>query len=84
MLLLAKSNCPFFILCLNQSKEADLQAIEQVLSDAELNSVRFREWKEANAPLVQEICAKHSQEVAAEPTQAAATVIAAPVVETSL
>ncbi|XP_073340295.1 interactor protein for cytohesin exchange factors 1 isoform X2 [Pagrus major] len=67
-----------------KSKEADLQAIEQVLSDPELNSDKFREWKEANAPLVQEICVKQDQQVASEATKAAASVIAAPVVETSL
>uniref|UniRef100_UPI0037E96E38 interactor protein for cytohesin exchange factors 1 n=1 Tax=Semicossyphus pulcher TaxID=241346 RepID=UPI0037E96E38 len=67
-----------------KSKEADLQAIEQVLSDPELTSVKFREWKEANAPLVQEICVKRDQQVASESTKAAAPDIAAPVVETSL
>lgn len=67
-----------------QSKEADLQAIEQVLSDPELTSDKFREWKEANVPLVQEICAKQDQQVAAEAMKAAASLSAAPVVETSL
>lgn len=67
-----------------KSKEADLQAIEQVLSDPGLTSDKFREWKEANATLVQEICAKQDQQVASEATKAAASVIAAPVVETSL
>lgn len=66
-----------------QSKEADLQAIEQVLSDPELTSDKFREWKEANVPLVQEICAKQDQQVAPDATKAAASVTAAPV-ETSL
>ena len=74
----------FFALFLTQSKEADLQAIEQVLSNPELNSDKFREWKDANAPLVQEICVKQDQQVASEATKAAASVIAAPVVETSL
>lgn len=67
-----------------KSKEADLQAIEQVLSDQGLTSDKFREWKEANVPLVQEICVKQDQQVASEATRAAASVIAAPVVETSL
>uniref|UniRef100_A0A7N6F5T2 Cnksr family member 3 n=1 Tax=Anabas testudineus TaxID=64144 RepID=A0A7N6F5T2_ANATE len=67
-----------------KSKEADLQAIEQVLSYPELTSGKFREWKEANAPLVQEICVKLDQQVAPEATKAAAPVTAAPVVETSL
>ncbi|KAM9842812.1 CNK3/IPCEF1 fusion protein-like [Aulostomus maculatus] len=67
-----------------KSKEVDLQAIEQVLSDPELTSLKFREWKEANAPLVQEICANNNQQVEPESTQAAASVIAVPVVETSL
>lgn len=75
----------FFALSfLAQSKEADLQAIEQVLSDPELTSDKFREWKEANAPLLQEICVKETQQVATEATKAAASVIAAPLVETSL
>lgn len=67
-----------------QSKEADLQAIEQVLLDPALTSVKFREWKEANSPLVQEICVKADQQVALDNAQAAASVIAAPVVETSI
>nr|XP_020464412.1 interactor protein for cytohesin exchange factors 1 isoform X2 [Monopterus albus] len=67
-----------------KSKEADLQAIEQVLSDPELTSDKFRVWKEANAPLVQEICVQVDHQVAAEATKAAASVNAAPVVETSL
>ncbi|XP_059209336.1 interactor protein for cytohesin exchange factors 1 isoform X2 [Centropristis striata] len=67
-----------------KSKEADLQAIEQVLSDPGLTSNKFREWKEANGPLVQEICVKQNQKGASEATKAAASVIAAPVVETSL
>ncbi|AWP16719.1 putative connector enhancer of kinase suppressor of ras 2 [Scophthalmus maximus] len=67
-----------------KSKEADLQVIEQVLLDQELTSHKFREWKEAHAPLVQEICVKQSQQVAPEATRAAASVSAAPVVETSL
>lgn len=69
---------------LGQSKEADLQAIEQVLADPQLTSVRFKEWKEANAPLVHEICVKYDQQGASEATKAAAPAIAAPVVETSL
>lgn len=67
-----------------QSKEADLQAIEQVLSEQELTSHKFKEWKEANAPLVQEICVKQVQQGAQEDKRAAASVSAAPVVETSL
>ncbi|XP_026155218.2 connector enhancer of kinase suppressor of ras 3 [Mastacembelus armatus] len=67
-----------------KSKEADLQAIEQVLSDTKLTSNKFREWKEANLPLVQEICVKPDQQVASQATKAAASVTAAPVIETSL
>lgn len=55
-----------------KSKEADLLTIEQILSDPELTSDKFRKWKEANAPLVQEISVKM---VASEATK---------VVETSL
>ncbi|XP_028293367.1 connector enhancer of kinase suppressor of ras 3 isoform X2 [Gouania willdenowi] len=67
-----------------KSKEADLQAIEQVLSDPELSSEKFRLWKEANAPLMQEICVKLNQQVAPDNTKPAASETAAPVVETSL
>lgn len=77
---------------LHKSKEADLQVIDQVLSDPELTSDQFREWKEANAPLIQDICPKHDQQAAPEdeaPTTEAATTetasaVAAPLVETSL
>nr|XP_049597248.1 connector enhancer of kinase suppressor of ras 3 isoform X2 [Syngnathus scovelli] len=64
-----------------KSKQADLQALEQVLSDTELTSVKFREWKEANGPLVQEICVPNDQHV--EASQDGAMAIAAPVAESS-
>ncbi|XP_034714025.1 interactor protein for cytohesin exchange factors 1-like isoform X2 [Etheostoma cragini] len=67
-----------------KSKEADLQAIEQVLSDPGLTSGKFREWKGANVPLVKDIRIKQDQQVASKAIKAAASVIAAPVVETSL
>lgn len=67
-----------------KSKEADLQAIEQVLSDPELTSCKFRQWKEANTPLVEEICAKKIPQGASESTKAEASVVAAPLAETSL
>jgi hypothetical protein len=71
--------------------------MDQVLSDSELTSNRFREWKEANAQLIQEINLKQDQQVAPEneaptiekaTTEAATTetasAVAAPLVETSL
>ncbi|XP_014911793.1 interactor protein for cytohesin exchange factors 1 isoform X1 [Poecilia latipinna] len=67
-----------------KSKEADLQAIEQVLSDPELTSDKFREWKEANMPLMVEICVKDDHKGAPEAVTAAASVTPAPVAETSL
>lgn len=67
-----------------QSKEADLQAIEQVLSDPELTADKFREWKEANVPLVQEIYANRKQQVAAESTKGATSLGGASVVESSV
>lgn len=67
-----------------KAKEADLQVIEQVLLDPELTSDKFKEWKEANAPLVHEICSKDDQQVAPEDVHAVPKVISAPVVETSL
>lgn len=67
-----------------QSKEADLQAIEHVLSDPELTADKFREWKEANVPLVQEIYANRKQQVATESTEGAVSLGGASVVESSL
>uniref|UniRef100_A0A087XE03 Connector enhancer of kinase suppressor of ras 3 n=1 Tax=Poecilia formosa TaxID=48698 RepID=A0A087XE03_POEFO len=67
-----------------KSKEADLQAIEQVLSDPELTSDKFREWKEANMPLMVEICVKDDHKGAPDAVTAAASVTPAPVAETSL
>lgn len=57
-----------------QSKEADLQVIEQVLSDPELTADKFREWKEANVPLVQEIYAHRKRQMAAESMKGASVV----------
>lgn len=78
--------------CLFQSKEADLQVIEQILTDQALTADKFRGWKVANVALVQDICARQGQQVAAEAGEAAAALGeaaaalggAAPVVETSL
>ncbi|XP_061897104.1 connector enhancer of kinase suppressor of ras 3-like isoform X1 [Entelurus aequoreus] len=67
-----------------KSKQADLQALDQVLSNPELTSVRFREWKEANAPLVYEICVQSDQQAASDAPQDAEAAIAVPVAETSL
>ncbi|XP_014864184.1 PREDICTED: interactor protein for cytohesin exchange factors 1-like isoform X1 [Poecilia mexicana] len=67
-----------------KSKEADLQAIEQVLSDPKLTSDKFREWKEANMPLMVEICVKDDHKGAPDAVTAAASVTPAPVAETSL
>lgn len=68
-----------------QSKEADLQAIEQVLSDPQLTAGKFREWKEANVPLVQEIYTQRKRQVAAESMkEGAVTLAGASVVESSL
>lgn len=84
-LLLINFPCLFLWCCLlTQSKEADLQAIEQVLTDQALTSEKFREWKEANVSLVQEICVTQDQQVASEARKAVASVTAAPEVETSL
>ncbi|XP_034050684.1 interactor protein for cytohesin exchange factors 1 [Thalassophryne amazonica] len=69
-----------------KSKEADLQAIEQVLSDPELTSDKFRQWKEAHAVLVQEICPKTEQQEATETTKApsSSSSVVSAAVETSL
>ncbi|XP_077476915.1 connector enhancer of kinase suppressor of ras 3 [Stigmatopora argus] len=67
-----------------KSKQADLQALEQVLLQPELTSARFREWKEANGSLVQEICVTNDQLVESETSQDATVSSADPVAETSL
>ena len=62
-----------------------MQTLEQVLADPELTSDRFREWKEANTPLLQDICQSHGpQRAAEEHAPAAAAAIYVPLVETSL
>lgn len=58
--------------------------IEQILKDEALTADRFRGWKEANVALVQDICARQGQQVAAEGGEAAAPLGAASVAETSL
>ncbi|XP_051510808.1 interactor protein for cytohesin exchange factors 1 isoform X2 [Myxocyprinus asiaticus] len=42
-----------------KAKEADLQAIEQVLSEHSLNASKYRQWRDANVILLQEIGEKH-------------------------
>ncbi|KAG9336116.1 hypothetical protein JZ751_002463 [Albula glossodonta] len=42
------------------AKEADLLTIEQLLSDSGLTSQKYREWKEANAQLLQEALQRNS------------------------
>lgn len=83
------STCCIIIFCLFvcfllQSKEADLQAIEQVLSNPELTSDKFRQWKEANALLIHEICLKDDHEEAPEAVEAAEPIVDVPFSETSL
>lgn len=77
-------SCFSFFFFFLQSKEADLQAIEQVLSDPELTADKFREWKEANVPLVQEIYANRKRQVAAESAKGAVSLGGASVVESSI
>ncbi|KAI1895841.1 hypothetical protein AGOR_G00110920 [Albula goreensis] len=43
-----------------KAKEADLLTIEQLLSDSGLTSQKYREWKEANAQLLQEVLQRNS------------------------
>ncbi|KAJ8290579.1 hypothetical protein GJAV_G00014820 [Gymnothorax javanicus] len=42
-----------------KAKEADLLTIEQLLSDLNLTSQKYREWKEANVQLLQDIFQRH-------------------------
>lgn len=67
-----------------KSKEADLQILEQLLADPQLTSEKFRQWKEANAPLMQEICGKGDQQVTPEDTNSETSEVSSPLVETSL
>lgn len=67
-----------------KSKEADLQVLEQLLADPQLNSEKFREWKEANAPLMQDICGKSDQQMTPEDTNSESSEASIPLVETSL
>ncbi|KAL2099129.1 hypothetical protein ACEWY4_005609 [Coilia grayii] len=43
-----------------KAKEADLLTLDQVLSDPSLSASKFREWKESNGVLLQEISMRHS------------------------
>ncbi|XP_051954589.1 interactor protein for cytohesin exchange factors 1 [Xyrauchen texanus] len=42
-----------------KAKEADLQVIEQVLREPSLNASKYRQWRDANAIILQEIGEKH-------------------------
>ncbi|KAK7904809.1 hypothetical protein WMY93_017416 [Mugilogobius chulae] len=66
-----------------KSKEADLQVLEQLLKDPQLTAEKFRQWKEANAPLMQEIC-RSDQQGTPEDTNSETSEASAPLVETSL
>uniref|UniRef100_A0A8C1PUG7 Cnksr family member 3 n=1 Tax=Cyprinus carpio TaxID=7962 RepID=A0A8C1PUG7_CYPCA len=46
-----------------KAKEADLQAIEQVLSEPSLSACKYRQWRDANVLLLQEIGEKHKRAV---------------------
>ncbi|KAL0969262.1 hypothetical protein UPYG_G00224680 [Umbra pygmaea] len=69
-----------------KAKEADVLTIDQVLSEPNLTSTKFREWKEANTSLFQEICVRRGHQGAAEedPSTAAVNANTVPLVETSL
>ncbi|XP_042560513.1 connector enhancer of kinase suppressor of ras 3-like isoform X2 [Clupea harengus] len=75
-----------------KAKEADLLTLDQVLSDPSLSAGKFRDWKESNTVLLQEICMRHNLlgEIPEPPvaeTGAAATAeaaIAGPYTETSI
>ncbi|XP_043075449.1 connector enhancer of kinase suppressor of ras 3-like [Puntigrus tetrazona] len=46
-----------------KAKEADLQVIEQVLSEASLSACKYRQWRDVNVLLLQEIGEKHKRPV---------------------
>ncbi|KAK9956256.1 hypothetical protein ABG768_014001 [Culter alburnus] len=49
-----------------KAKEADLQVIEQVLSEPSLSASKYRQWRDANVLLLQEIGEKHKSAVETE------------------
>lgn len=67
-----------------KSKEADLQILEQLLEDPQLTSEKFREWKEANAPLMQDICGKNDHQVTPEDTNSETSEVSTSLVETNV
>lgn len=67
-----------------KAKEADLQVLEQLLADPQLNAAKFREWKEANAPLMQDICGNGDHQATPEDTNSESSEPSIPLVETSL
>lgn len=46
-----------------KAKEADLQALEQVLSEPSLNGPKYRQWRDANVLLLQEIGEKQKSDM---------------------
>ncbi|KAG9347378.1 hypothetical protein JZ751_004945 [Albula glossodonta] len=57
---------------LSPAKEADLLTIEQVLAESNQSAARYRQWKEANVVLLQEIFNRHNPQ-GASPEQPATT-----------
>ncbi|XP_076835263.1 interactor protein for cytohesin exchange factors 1-like [Brachyhypopomus gauderio] len=66
-----------------KAKEADVLTLDQVLTDASLTASKYRQWKESNMVLLQEICLHHPPQSRPPeaPVQSAA---APPVTETSV
>ncbi|XP_061097946.1 interactor protein for cytohesin exchange factors 1 isoform X2 [Conger conger] len=58
-----------------KAKEADLLTIDQLLADPSLSAVRYRQWKEANMLLLQEICHGQGPWSRDQPTPAAHTIL---------
>lgn len=63
-----------------KAKEADLLILEQILSDDSLTADKFREWKENNAVLLQEVIL--SQSLQTEPLKTPGTSAVPPSTET--
>ncbi|XP_052441693.1 connector enhancer of kinase suppressor of ras 3 [Carassius gibelio] len=53
-----------------KAKEADLQTIEQVLSEPSLSACKYRQWRDANVLLLQEIGEQHKRAVETQAQEA--------------
>nr|XP_014346458.1 PREDICTED: interactor protein for cytohesin exchange factors 1 isoform X2 [Latimeria chalumnae] len=67
-----------------KAKEADLTIINQLLEDPHLTAVKFREWKDVQAILFQEICQQYSHQHISEDSTTALERQSPPCIETDV